>query len=433
VIGLATSQHLRDRAPRGYATGDRQRQNVVATTIALLERVPVSELSLRQVAEASGLTAPGLMRHYPSVAALLTAVIEHLLRDQAAWISAVDLDLSAPRDLVALAEHNDATPGYVPLFASLAGPATSPEHPAHDFFREQYRTVRSALTAAAASSGRDGARVAEGRAVHLVALWDGLQALSLYDPAVSVPAALEYDLLGPGAAVDRIATDGHATREQYLDDARADDAGYEVGRERRAEIVDRAGALFARVGYRGTTMRALADDLGIPKSSIMHHFRTKEDLLTAVLAHRDLAVVPPGPPAADPVDELFTVTRAAAGADRGLTALYAVLSGEAVVPGHAAHDYFARRSARVRSYLTGLFARAQEAGAMAPERDAATEALRLVALWDGLQIQWLYDSAGVDVAGALHEHLANTVTTVRSTAEEPAEPTGGDEANAARP
>jgi AcrR family transcriptional regulator len=400
---MATSQHLQDRAPRGYATGVRQRENVVATTIALLERVPVSELSLRQIAEASGLTAPGLMRHYKSVDALLTAVIEHLLRDQAAWISAVDLDLSVPRDLVALAEHNDTTPGYVALFASLAGPATSPAHPAHDFFHEQYRTVRESLAATTFRS--DGAPVAERRAVHLVALWDGLQVLSLYDPTVSVPAALAYDLLGPGAAGGQVGTNGRATRDRYLEEARADDAGYEVGRERRAEIVDRAGTLFARVGYRGTTMRALADDLGIAKSSIMHHFRTKEDLLTAVLAHRDLAVVPQDAPAADPADELFKVTRAAADANRGLTALYAVLSGEAVVRGHTAHDYFARRSTRVRSYLTGLFSRAHEAGAMASERDAATEALRLAALWDGLQIQWLYDAGSVDVARALHEHL----------------------------
>ena len=50
-------------------------------------------------------------------------------------------------------------------------------------------------------------------------------------------------------------------------------------------IVDRAAALFARLGFEQTTLQAVADAAGYSKAGLLHHFPSKEALREAVLAH----------------------------------------------------------------------------------------------------------------------------------------------------
>lgn len=51
----------------------------------------------------------------------------------------------------------------------------------------------------------------------------------------------------------------------------------------RDKILDAAEALFARRGYAGVGMREVAEAAGLGKSSLFHHFRTKEELYLAVV------------------------------------------------------------------------------------------------------------------------------------------------------
>jgi AcrR family transcriptional regulator len=51
----------------------------------------------------------------------------------------------------------------------------------------------------------------------------------------------------------------------------------------REKILDVAEALFARRGFSGVGMRELADQLGISKSTLFHHFRSKMQLYYRVL------------------------------------------------------------------------------------------------------------------------------------------------------
>lgn len=51
----------------------------------------------------------------------------------------------------------------------------------------------------------------------------------------------------------------------------------------RRRLVDAAVALFTRHGYAGTSLQMIADELGFTKAAIYYHFRTREQLLTAVL------------------------------------------------------------------------------------------------------------------------------------------------------
>ena len=51
----------------------------------------------------------------------------------------------------------------------------------------------------------------------------------------------------------------------------------------RERILAEATALFARDGYDGTSIQAVADAVGIRKQSLLHHFRSKQQLRDAVL------------------------------------------------------------------------------------------------------------------------------------------------------
>ncbi len=54
--------------------------------------------------------------------------------------------------------------------------------------------------------------------------------------------------------------------------------------ERRTEIITAARELFHTQGYEKTTMRHVMDKLGIAKGTIYHYFRSKEEMLEAVVS-----------------------------------------------------------------------------------------------------------------------------------------------------
>jgi TetR/AcrR family transcriptional regulator, cholesterol catabolism regulator len=76
--------------------------------------------------------------------------------------------------------------------------------------------------------------------------------------------------------------------------------------ERRAEMVQLAGELFARKGYRATTVREIADAAGILSGSLYYHFDSKESIgdeilsgfINAILADYREAVASGGNPRA---------------------------------------------------------------------------------------------------------------------------------------
>lgn len=51
------------------------------------------------------------------------------------------------------------------------------------------------------------------------------------------------------------------------------------GSQTRDKILAVAAALFARRGYHGASIRDIVQELGLQKSSLYNHFRSKEDLL----------------------------------------------------------------------------------------------------------------------------------------------------------
>ncbi len=52
----------------------------------------------------------------------------------------------------------------------------------------------------------------------------------------------------------------------------------------RARILDVALRLFATHSFAGTSLQMIADEMGITKAAVYHHFHTREDLLSALIA-----------------------------------------------------------------------------------------------------------------------------------------------------
>jgi AcrR family transcriptional regulator len=51
----------------------------------------------------------------------------------------------------------------------------------------------------------------------------------------------------------------------------------------RTRLIEAAVGLFTRHSFAGTSLQMIADELGFTKAAIYHHFRTREQLLAAVL------------------------------------------------------------------------------------------------------------------------------------------------------
>ncbi len=176
---------------------------------------------------------------------------------------------------------------------------------------------------------------------------------------------------------------------------------------------DTALRLFAERGPDAVSVREVAAEARVSPGLVVHHFGTKEQLLAAVLHRRDVT----GPGLASEHHEPLEVLRGALATARAsedephLVELYAVLSCEATAPAHPAHSYFTRRYDALRRLFTRVFSELADAGQLTVGRDPAHEAVWLIALWDGLQLQWLYDPT-VSIPEALRTHLTGVVPAV---------------------
>ncbi|MET9252783.1 TetR/AcrR family transcriptional regulator [Streptomyces sp. NPDC003717] len=172
--------------------------------------------------------------------------------------------------------------------------------------------------------------------------------------------------------------------------------------ERRAEIVRAALEVIAERGYRGASLAAVAERVGLTQQGLMHHFPTKDALLVAVLDERDhWDALPADRLRMDLLGALVEYNAMRP----GVVQTFSALLGESVTDGHPARPFFTERYGRVRATMAELL-RAEYGdrlpGGLPPERVAPL----LVALLDGLQYQWLLDPEAVDMAAAFRDFMA---------------------------
>lgn len=184
---------------------------------------------------------------------------------------------------------------------------------------------------------------------------------------------------------------------------------YAVGDDRRARILDVAVEHFAQWGFHASSLARIAKDVGITQGGLLHHFRSKEDLLVSVLRHADeqdagrfFAPEPDG--TVDLFEALIDLARHN-GERPGRTRMFNVLAAEASEVGHPAHGYFVRRYETVISQSVGALRAAVAKGELRQDIDCEGIASEIAAVMDGLQLQWALATQTYDMAGRLRAYL----------------------------
>jgi len=150
------------------------------------------------------------------------------------------------------------------------------------------------------------------------------------------------------------------------------------------------------------------------RAGVLHHFGSKEQLLTQVLEYRDQADVVEFEGHRAPTGIRLLLHLVYTAADNqlrpGIVQSYAVLCAEAVTEDHPAQAWFRNRYEVVRGMVRDALREA--AAAEVPPTDSEIEAatLAITAVMDGLQIQWLLQPGSVDMPATVEFVIRNILS-----------------------
>jgi AcrR family transcriptional regulator len=185
---------------------------------------------------------------------------------------------------------------------------------------------------------------------------------------------------------------------------------YAKGVAKREEILEHALDVIAREGFRGASVKELAQAAGLSQAGLLHYFGSKEELFLAILRKRDER---DAADFAEKVDlylaaharpmQLEHLRESYVGVVRhnadvpGLVELFSRMATEAASASHPAHQYFLERSAGFTAVFVEAIRAQQASGTMTDRVDPVVLARMFQAVADGMQLQWLLDP-DVDMA-----------------------------------
>ena len=179
-------------ATRGaYAKGVAKREEILEAALAVVASHGYRKASVREIADAAGLSAAGLLHYFGTKEELFVAILQ--ARDERDTAVYGDADLV--EGFLEVVRHTASGPGLVQLYSQLAAEAGDPEHPANAYFRDRTARVEGAsldslVAAQAAGEIRDDLDPAWIiRSLH--ALADGLQSAWMLDPSLDMVADIE--------------------------------------------------------------------------------------------------------------------------------------------------------------------------------------------------------------------------------------------------
>ncbi len=185
-------------------------------------------------------------------------------------------------------------------------------------------------------------------------------------------------------------------------------------RQRQQDILAIAMDTFAARGYNNASLAEIADRVGLTQAGVLHYFRSKALLLTSVLELRDQRDIEQlGSDRPRGLDFLrHLVNTALRNAEReGIVRLYAVLSAESVTDDHPAQNYFRDRYDGLRALVADALREACELPADRAE-SADNAANAIIAVMDGLQVQWLLAPESVDMAASTELVVTSLLATL---------------------
>lgn len=174
-----------------YAKSAAIRRRVLESCVDAFAQTGFYGATMKDIARRAGISYTGLLHHFPHKDELLIAVLEfrseqsaRLLESAGARDPAAD-PLRALRGMLAVSADNALSPGLLELHCVVSGEATSPEHPAHDYYSDRYRKLRQFFTVAFTALAERGELRSEFPPAMLatmtLALLNGLQTQWLYD------------------------------------------------------------------------------------------------------------------------------------------------------------------------------------------------------------------------------------------------------------
>ena len=185
----------------------------------------------------------------------------------------------------------------------------------------------------------------------------------------------------------------------------------------RHRVLQSALRAIAANGFHGSSLAQIAADAGLTTAGLLHHFPSKEQLLVAVLAERDRL---------DGARFQLAGFRGLAALDRlvelvqhntmvpGLVQAYTVLMGESVSEDHPAREWFRDRYPRRRANLAAALRAGVESGEIRKGVDCDALAAEIIAMMDGLQVQWVLNPDQLDMAAVFADYIAGVRVAVRA-------------------
>ena len=168
---------------------------------------------------------------------------------------------------------------------------------------------------------------------------------------------------------------------------------YSKGNAKREEILAKTVEAFGKTGYHATSMREIAAACDLSQAGLLHHFPNKEAILLALVDRREQAqeerTAEGKKTSGSTWQERSLQAQKINEEESALTRLWANLVGEATDPNFPAHEYFLERYRKSRaSFALDI---ANDHGRTTPNQEDQIQAAIIIAIWDGLQTQWLLD------------------------------------------
>ena len=189
------------------------------------------------------------------------------------------------------------------------------------------------------------------------------------------------------------------------------------GAAARDRVVRSALRAYAANGYSGSSLAGIAAAAGLTTAGLLHHFPSKEELLIAVLKERDRADGERfhlrGFVGLDALAALVDLVQANASTP-GLVRAFTVLMGESAAEDHPAGQWFKERYPRRRDNLAAALRAGIQSGEIRPDTDSDAVAAEVIAVMDGLQVQWLLDPDQVNMARVFAHYIDTVRRAVRT-------------------
>ncbi|WP_426139864.1 TetR/AcrR family transcriptional regulator [Pseudomonas sp. DWP3-1-2] len=191
------------------------------------------------------------------------------------------------------------------------------------------------------------------------------------------------------------------------------------GEKRREELLDAALQVFSLEGYTGASMAQVAAIVGISVAGLLHHFPSKISLLMGVLQRRDevnLKIaneVRAEKTLSGLLNSLRAINRSNATAP-GVVRAFTILNAESLVENQPAWHWYQERYQGIYSRMHGQFADLVEAGEVRADVDLAGLIQEILAMMDGLQIQWLRFPDQLDLVERFDSYIARVEVAIRA-------------------